>query len=85
MTNIRALPGVTVPSSSPNPGLIEALEGLLEQAQSGELQHFAGTGFHASGNRITVIATANENVYAMRGAIAWLGAEYERLVDEDNE
>lgn len=77
MSNVKSLPGMRVPGhAEPDLALIAAIRGLLERAESGELQSFIGTGFMADGCRLATWADRHENVYEMLGSLAWLHAEY---------
>ena len=77
MSNVRAIPGLRVPGhAEPDPVLIATIRGLLDRAESGELQSFVGTGFLADGCRLSTWVDRHENVYEMFGALAWLQAEY---------
>lgn len=75
-TNVRALPGVQVPTTEPRESLVRALQELLVLAQAGRLQSFVGTGFMSDGARMSFWSDHHPNVYEMRGAIAWLQDEY---------
>lgn len=59
-----------------DPALVAVLRDLLGMAESGQLRCFVGTGFVADGSRAAVWSGNHDNVYEMRGAIAWLGDEY---------
>lgn len=77
MSNVRAIPGLRVPGhAEPDPALVATIRGLLERAESGELQSFVGTGFLADGCRLSTWVDRHENVYEMLGSLAWLHAEY---------
>lgn len=76
VTNVRALPGVQVPSSEPNPQVVGMCRKLLDMAEDGRLQSFVGTGFTADGARLALWADTHGNVYEMLGAIGWLQHEY---------
>lgn len=78
MTNVRALPGTTLPSAEPNAALVEGLEHLVEMAKSGQLQSFVGTGFMADGLRLSHWSDYHDDKYQMLGSLAWLQAEYVR-------
>lgn len=75
MSNVKAMPGITVPTAEPNKALIKALEDILESARSGELQSFFATGFRADGLRMSCMFP-HHNVYEVVGAIEFLKAEY---------
>lgn len=75
MSNVKALPGVTVPTAAPNTSLIRALEDILESAKSGELQSFFATGFRADGLRMSCMFP-HHNVYEVVGSLEFLKAEY---------
>lgn len=86
MSNIRALPGVHLQTNQPDPALIEVMEHLLEDARSGALQCFVGTGFQSDGCRISIWATDHQNdVFAMMGAITFLQGEYSNRCRETGE
>lgn len=74
--NIRALPGVSVPTGAPNLALVRALRDLAAEAEAGRLQSFLGVGFMADGTRLSAWFDSHPNVYEMLGSIAWLQAEY---------
>jgi hypothetical protein len=77
MSNVHALPGLQNPTDTePIEELVLMLRDLLADAESGRLRSLIGTGFLADGCRISVWADNHQNVYEMRGALAWLGDEY---------
>ncbi len=82
-TNIRFMPGVSRPSDGrPDEALVKVLENLLSRAKSGQLQSLIATGFLGNGERVAAWGGQHENVYEMRGAIAWLENEYvDRVLD----
>lgn len=75
MSNVKAMPGVTVPTAEPNKAMIQALEDILESARSGELQSLFATGFRADGLRMSCMFP-HHNVYEVVGSIEFLKAEY---------
>lgn len=75
MSNVKALPGSTVPTNEPNQSLIKTLEDILESARSGELQSFIATGFRADGLRMSCVF-AHRNVYEFIGSIELLKRDY---------
>ena len=81
MSNVKAMPGITVPTAEPNKALIKALEDILESARSGELQSFFATGFRADGLRMSCMFP-HHNVYEVVGAIEFLKAEYMHKMTE---
>jgi hypothetical protein len=76
MSNITALPGVSVPTHEPNVALVRALRDLVVEAEAGRLQSFIGTGWMADGTRLSAWFDSHPNVYETLGSIAWLHAEY---------
>jgi hypothetical protein len=76
MSNVSALPGCRAPTNEPNVALVEALKGLLDRAERGELQSLVGTGFTVDGLRLAIWFDHEPNIYAMLGAISWLEHEY---------
>jgi len=78
MNNISALPGASIRelTGAPNTDLVQHLQTMIEQAKTGELRCFIGTGFTAAGHRISLWCDTHANVYEMRGSLAWLEAEY---------
>lgn len=75
MNNVRALPGVVAPQTAPKADLIAALEDILADAKSGELQSFFATGFTRDGLRMSYICQ-HTNVYEVVGSIEFLKSEY---------
>ena len=75
MTNVTALPGVVAPSRDPKADLISALEDILLDAKSGELQSFFATGFTRDGLRMSYICQ-HTNVYEVVGSLEFLKHEY---------
>lgn len=76
MSNVKAIHGnVIVPTHQPNQGLVEALEKILEEAKSGELQSFFATGFRADGLRMSCIFP-HTNVYEVVGSMEMLKQDY---------
>ena len=89
-SNIVAMPGCTIPENTnglppPNEALIGVLEQLLEQARSGELRNFVGTGFTATGDVISARSDPDPNAYRMVGAIIYLLRRYMEFIDAYNE
>lgn len=77
MTNIVSLTGKPVPQAAePNADLIRGLEQLLAMAKEGDLQSFWGSGFTATGARVTAKGGYHNNVIEFAGALAWLQEEY---------
>lgn len=81
MSNVKAMPGVTIPTAEPNKAMIQALEDILESARSGELQSLFATGFRADGLRMSCMFP-HHNVYEVVGSIEFLKAEYMRNMTE---
>ncbi len=75
MSNVKAMPGVLVPTKEPNQAIIKALENILESAKAGELQSLLATGFRADGLRMSCIFP-HHNVYEVVGSLEFLKAEY---------
>lgn len=79
LSNVVGIDGGAPPArltGAPNPGLVCALEDMVEMARRGELQSFIGTGFVADGARLAIWFNSHPNAYEMLGAIAWLEHEY---------
>lgn len=85
MSNVRALPWATVPTSEPDANLVGLLEDLLQRAKRGELRNFAGTGFQADGVRLRAFAGEMPDTYRMLGSIHWLAEEYIRRVKGEDD
>lgn len=82
--NVYVLPGTRALSTEPNQALVDMLADLLDDAKSGRLQSFVGTGFMADGARVGAWGDTHPNVYEMLGAISWLEHEYvHRRTTED--
>lgn len=81
MSKVTALPGVTAPTFEPNPGLIKALEDILESAKTGELQSLFATGFRADGLRMSCMFP-HHNVYEVVGSIELLKTQYIHTMTE---
>ena len=76
MSNVTAIKtNVIAPTKEPNPALIEALEKILEEAKSGDLQSFFATGFRADGLRMSCIFP-HTNVYEVVGSMEMLKQDY---------
>lgn len=76
MNNVKTLPGVVGPTFGPNQTVIEMLQDMLAQAESGMLQSFYAVGFLADGTRMTGIANTHPSVYEVVGGIEMLKTEY---------
>lgn len=86
MTNVVNLAGEPVRApGEPNPALIRAIEQMLEEARSGTLQSFIGTGFLADGDRMSIWCDSHDNVWEMAGALYWLQHEYAKRHDCDDD
>ena len=84
MTNIVGFKGERVPNESiePDTGLIKTLEAVLEEAKSGRLRCFMGSGVLVDGARYSCYATAKGvNVWTFIGAITMLKDELIRKLD----
>lgn len=76
MSNVKAIhSNVVVPTKEPNQNLVQALEKILEEAKSGELQSFFATGFRADGLRMSCIFP-HTNVYEVVGSMEMLKQDY---------
>lgn len=76
MNNVKPISGnVIVPTAEPNQRLVEALEKILAEAKSGELQSFFATGFRADGLRMSCIFP-HQNVYEVVGSLEMLKQDY---------
>lgn len=76
--NVVYMNGSTKPqygAGEPRQDLIAMLERLLEDARSGTLQSFIGTGFMHDGFRLSVWADYHDNYYTMMGAVTELAHE----------
>lgn len=84
MSNVSALPGCNIPTSEPNPVVVEAVEKLWELAKSGQLQSFVGVGVSDDGLRVSIWADFHDDIYQMLGSLAWLQEEYIQRHAGDN-
>lgn len=76
MSNILTLSGLPVESKAVNEDLVKVLQDAIDQAKSGELQCFVGTGIMHSGDRLSMFSIGQgENVFTLYGAVALLQAE----------
>ena len=60
----------------PVPELVSLIEGMLERAKRGEIKCLIGTGWTSDGGRLSYRGGHHDNIYEMRGAIAFLDDEY---------
>jgi len=85
--NVTTMPGIPAPSfGEPNQPLIKVLKRLLELAESGRLQRFAGVGTTDSDEVVTGVAVKpirTSNVYTMLGALEKLKLDYATMVDTE--
>lgn len=70
MSNVRALPGATIPNE-PNPNVVEKLEMLLKLAQSGEIRSLAFAYLNSEGTATTGW-NHEANYFGMCGAVGYL-------------
>ena len=78
MGTVHAIDGGKVPAAGePDNDLVSLLENLIERARLGQIQSLVATGRTADGARWSAFGgSLGDDVYAMRGAIAWLEDEY---------
>lgn len=74
MGELHTLPGVVAAAGTPQPNVIERLEGLLELAKSGEIQAFA----YAAVDRENASSNGWSGDHDMMSAIAFLFHRYGR-------
>ena len=77
MSDVSPLhPGIKVNTGKPNEALCDALRTLLKMAESGQLQHYIGTGFTSDGLRVATWCDFHDDVYQALGSLEWIKQEY---------
>ncbi len=75
---------IVIESAEPNEALIAGLEGLVEQARSGQLQTFIGCGFSSDGLLIEYIGDFGSSMFKTLGGLEWLVDSYKESCREKN-